>query len=97
MIYHDTDRLRVAVRHDVTKLIKNDMQKIVDQIETKINNVIENTDASGGIKTTRTDKGINVKGVINVPVDNAPEFVVNIDNSIKGSFKFGKWSDMKVD
>ena len=95
--YKDMDRLNTVIRRDVMSLLKRDVLKIIGEVSDKIDSVVENTESSGESKIIRLETGASIKVESDVPIDNVSEFVIGIDNAVKGTFRFGKWSDMKVD
>lgn len=96
VVYRDLDRLRVAIRNDLLALIKKDSVTITNQVAADAGLISESLGASEEHKISKTDKGAILKMDVEVPVENAAEFLTQIDEAIRGTFRFNKWSDMKV-
>ena len=95
-VFRDLDRLKVAIRNDVMSLIKKDASNAINEVAAKLDSIMGSTGAIGETKTTKTDKGAAIEVNVEVPVDNAVEFISKVDNVIKDTFRFGRWSDMSV-
>jgi len=97
MDFKDLDRLKANILNDVTSRIKKDSVNTANKVVSKVDDVIKAADANGKVNISRTDKGVIVKANIDCPTPNAVDLINGIDDAIKSTFRFGKWSDMKVD
>lgn len=94
--HKDLDRLRVAIRNDLLSLIRKDSAAVINQVASDVGSMSESLGASEEHKVLRTEKGAILEMDVEVPTENAPEFLIQADKTIRGAFRFGKWSDMKV-
>jgi hypothetical protein len=92
-VFSDPDRLKAAIKRDVEKLIQRDSLSLVGDVANKIGE-IEGATADADIKKFPGSIILNMDA--EVPADNAAHFVMEVDASIKGAFRFGQWSDMRI-
>jgi len=92
----DLDRGFATIINDVIQGIKKDHINTANQVADKINDVSESVGADGDVSVLRTDKGAVVKAKIDCPTKNAVDFINGVDNAVKSTFRYGTWSDMKV-
>ena len=95
-IYRDPDKLKVAIRRDVESLVKRDSLKLAGEVASKIADVGAEIGAEteANIKIIPGQVTLEVEAV--VPESNAAGFETGVDNAIKGTFRFGEWSEMRI-
>jgi len=96
-IFTDTDKLNFIMRRDIISSIKKKSLEAIAEASNKVGGVLEEAEATDSeVRVIREDKAVKMEVTTNVPIENAAEVANKIDGAIKGTFRFGKWSDMKV-
>jgi len=88
---------KFAIVNDLTKRIRDDSAKLAENVAYEINDFVEKTDnTQGKVEVSKNIAGANVKAKVKVPLDNAADFALKVDDAINKTFRFGKWSDMRI-
>lgn len=91
----DFDKLKAKIRSDIEDIIRENINEELNSMSERIGSVSENYGEADEPVVKKDFNGGSVRVDVNVPVDNAPEFLVDIDKEIR--HRYGNWSDMRID